>query len=569
MILFKKLRWKNLLSTGNHFTELVLNGNTNTLVVGTNGSGKSTMLDALCFGLFGKPFRNINKPNLLNSINGRDCVVEVEFSIGNKEYKIIRGIKPNVFEIYQDSILLNQDAAVRDYQDYLEKFILKLNYKSFTQIVILGSASFTPFMQLSAADRRAIIEDLLDIQIFSTMNSLVKERLSNNKDLTASKKSEIALLEQKYELKKEYQDKLNEDIEAKVKEYEEEILLHRETISSLHREIDNLERKEKAYTEICSKTPEIEKKIAAFRKIESQIESKISKVGTDRHFYEHNADCPTCRQAITLEFKEGQLGELLSKEQELNSGLTELQAKLSAHEALLRVQKNEEKNLSNVRIQLATTKTGKTGLEVTIKKIEKQIKELKTPKQTESDGNELDLIQSQIKQSQDELRQLLEDKAYYDTAAVLLKDTGIKTNIIKQYLPVINKLVNKYLTSMDFFVNFNLDESFKETIKSRHRDDFSYHNFSEGEKQRIDMALMLTWRAVAKLKNSTNTNLLILDEVFDSSLDTSGTEDLMKILHTLDGVNLFVISHKGDILQDKFVNTIRFEKVRNFSRIIK
>ncbi len=569
MILFKRLRWKNLLSTGNHFTEILLNGNPNTLIVGANGSGKSTMLDALCFGLFGKPFRGVNKPNLLNSINGRDCVVEIEFSIGTKEYKIVRGIKPNVFEIYQDAVLLNQDAAVRDYQDYLEKFILKLNYKSFTQIVILGSASFTPFMQLSAADRRAIIEDLLDIQIFSTMNSLVKERLSNNKDLTVAKKSEISLLEQKYELKKEYQDKLNEDIEAKVKEYEKEILLHRETIRTLCGEIDDLEQSKKALAEICAKIPENEKKIAAFTKVESQIESKISKVGNDRSFYEHNADCPTCRQAITLEFKEGQLTELATKEQELRSGLTELQTKITEQENVIAELREKDKELSNVRVQIATTNTSVKGLNDTIKRLEKEIKELRTPKVSNTDTNELETIQTQIKQAQEELKQLISDKSYLDVASTLLKDTGIKTNIIKQYLPVINKLVNKYLTSMDFFVNFNLDESFKETIKSRHRDDFSYHNFSEGEKQRIDMALMLTWRAVAKLKNSTNTNLLILDEVFDSSLDTSGTEDLMKILHTLDGVNLFVISHKGDILQDKFMNTIRFEKVKNFSRIMK
>jgi len=569
MILFKRLRWKNLLSTGNHFTEILLNGNPNTLIVGTNGSGKSTMLDALCFGLFGKPFRGINKPNLLNSINGRDCVVEIEFSIGNKEYKIVRGIKPNVFEIYQDAVLLNQDAAVRDYQDYLEKFILKLNYKSFTQIVILGSASFTPFMQLSAADRRAIIEDLLDIQIFSTMNSLVKERLSNNKDLTVAKKNEISLLDQKYELKKEYQDKLNEDIESKVNEYEKEILLHRETIRTLCGEIDDLEQSKKALAEICAKIPENEKKIAAFTKVESQIESKISKVGNDRSFYEHNADCPTCRQAITLEFKEGQLTELATKEHELRSGLTELQTKITEQENIVAELREKDKELSNVRVQIATTNTSVKGLNDTIKRLEKEIKELRTPKVSNTDTNELETIQTQIKEAQEELKQLMIDKTYLDVASTLLKDTGIKTNIIKQYLPVINKLVNKYLTSMDFFVNFNLDESFKETIKSRHRDDFSYHNFSEGEKQRIDMALMLTWRAVAKLKNSTNTNLLILDEVFDSSLDTSGTEDLMKILHTLDGVNLFVISHKGDILQDKFMNTIRFEKVKNFSRIMK
>jgi DNA repair exonuclease SbcCD ATPase subunit len=569
MILFKTLRWKNLLSTGNYFTEIALNSNANTLIVGTNGSGKSTMLDSLCFGLFGKPFRAINKPNLVNSINSRDTVVEVEFSIGNKEYKIVRGIKPNIFEIYQDNVLLNQDAAVRDYQDYLERFILKLNYKSFTQIVILGSASFTPFMQLSAADRRAIIEDLLDIQIFSTMNSLVKSRLSDNKDSIITKKNDVSLSNQRYELKKEHQDKLNQDIEAKVKEYEEEILLHRETIRTLSGEVDDLERTKQTLTDICSQIPENEKKITALKKIESQIEGKISKVGTDRSFYEHNADCPTCRQAITMGFKEEQLKELHTKEEELAGGLTELQIKITEQENKITDLRSKEKDLSNVRVQLGMTQTSIKGLNESIVKLTNQIKEIKDTKQESLDENELVNIQTEIAQAEEELKTLMEEKSYLDVASVLLKDTGIKTNIIKQYLPVINKLVNKYLTSMDFFVNFNLDESFKETIKSRHRDDFSYHNFSEGEKQRIDMALMLTWRAIAKLKNSTNTNLLILDEVFDSSLDITGTEELMKILHSLDDVNLFVISHKGDILQDKFANTIRFEKVKNFSRIIK
>ena len=568
MIIFKTLRWKNLLSTGNHFTELKLNSNTNTLVVGTNGSGKSTMLDALCFALFGKPFRNINKPNLLNSINGKDCIVEVEFNIGNKQYKIVRGIKPNLFEIYQDGELVNQDAAVRDYQEYLEKFILKLNYKSFTQIVILGSASFTPFMQLSASDRRAIIEDLLDIEIFSTMNSLVKERTSANKEQTFVKKSEIDLLSQKYSLKKEHQDKLNEDKEVKVNEYASEIQSCRETIRTLHREIDDLERQKQTYTEVCSKIPENEKKITAFKKVESKIESKISQVGTDRSFYEHNADCPTCRQAITLEFKERHLGDLLSKEHELASGLTELQAKITEHETLLVQLRSDEQTLHTVRIELATKQTGKAGLQAAIAKLEKQITDLSTVEDDTAVEN-LTSIKNEIDTAQNNLKDLLEERAYYDAASVLLKDTGIKTKIIKQYLPIINKLINKYLASLDFFVNFNLDESFKETIKSRHRDDFGYHNFSEGEKQRIDMALMLTWRAVAKLKNSSSTNLLILDEVFDSSLDTTGTEELMKILHGLDEVNLFVISHKGDILQDKFANTIKFEKVKNFSRIVK
>ena len=568
MIIFKTLRWKNLLSTGNHFTEIKLNSNTNTLVVGTNGSGKSTMLDALCFSLFGKPFRNVNKPNLLNSINGKDCVVEIEFEIGSKQYKIVRGIKPNIFEIYQDGILLNQDASVRDYQDYLERFIVKLNYKSFTQIVILGSASFVPFMQLSASDRRAIIEDLLDIQIFSTMNSLVKDRSSINKENTILKKSEIELLKQRYELKKEYQDKLNEDKETKVKEYDAEIQSCRETLLTLCGEIDSLERKQETYTEICKKIPENEKKIAAFKKVESKIESKISQVGTDRGFYEHNADCPTCRQAITMESKERHMGELLSKQQELVSGLTELQGKIAEHETVLTQLRSDEQKLHATRIELAAKQTGKSGLESAIVKLQKQITDLNTI-QEKTDDNELIVLNEQVTTTEVQLRDLIEEKSYYDTAASLLRDSGIKTKIIKQYLPIINKLVNKYLASLDFFVNFNLDESFKETIKSRHRDDFSYHNFSEGEKQRIDMALMLTWRAVAKLKNSSNTNLLILDEVFDSSLDNTGTEELMKILHGLEGVKQFVISHKGDILQDKFINTIRFEKVKNFSRIVK
>jgi DNA repair exonuclease SbcCD ATPase subunit len=569
MILFKTLRWKNLLSTGNYFSEIQLNANTNSLIIGENGSGKSTMLDALCFALFGKAFRNVNKPNLLNSINGKDCVVEVEFDIGNKQYKIVRGIKPNIFEIYQDGTLVNQDAAMRDYQEYLEKFIIKLNYKSFTQIVILGSASFVPFMQLSASDRRAIIEDLLDIQIFSTMNGLVRDKISINKDAMITKKNEIELMQQKYDIKKEHQDKLNEDKEVKVNEYASEIQSCTETLRTISGDIDSLEEQKAHLLPLVAKIPENEKKIIALKKVESKIESKISEVGTHRHFYDHNADCPTCRQTITVESKERHLGELQSKEQELASGLKELQEKITEHETLLGQLRSNEQTLHTLRIELATKQTGKAGLEAAIVKLQKQIDDLNSADKKSADVTELTNLKTQIKTSKEDLKVLIEEKSYYEVATSLLKDSGIKTKIIKQYLPIINKLVNKYLASLDFFVNFNLDESFKETIKSRHRDDFSYHNFSEGEKQRIDMALMLTWRAVAKLKNSSSTNLLILDEVFDSSLDTTGTEELMKILHGLEDVNLFVISHKGDILQDKFANTIRFKKVKNFSRIIK
>jgi DNA repair exonuclease SbcCD ATPase subunit len=564
------VRWKNLLSTGNYFTEIKLNNNTNTLVVGENGSGKSTMLDALCFGLFGKAFRNVNKPNLLNSINGKDCVIEVEFDTNNKSYKIVRGIKPNKFEIYCDGELVNQDAAARDYQEYLEKFILKLNYKSFTQIVILGSASFVPFMQLSSSDRRAIIEDLLDIQIFSTMNGLLKDRLTNNKDVMFQSKSEIELTQQRYDLQDKHIKGLKQNNEDKVTEYVSEIRINTSTIQTLHGEIANLSSQVETHQNLVAEKTLVEDKVKKITKLESQIESNLSKFRKDISFFAHNDDCPTCRQAIATEFKETELQTLQTKATECEHGLTQLEVKLLAEQTKLNEITEIQRRIQSLQIEIATKNTSITETNKYITKLEKLIEELKTNKaSTEKEEQELELLKNTLTTSKDNLRSLIDEKSYFEVASGLLKDTGIKTKIIKQYLPIINKLVNKYLASLDFFVNFNLDESFKETIKSRHRDDFTYNNFSEGEKQRIDMALMLTWRAVAKLKNSSNTNLLILDEVFDSSLDTNGTEELMKILHMLEGVNLFVISHKGDILVDKFANVVRFEKVNNFSRIMK
>jgi DNA repair exonuclease SbcCD ATPase subunit len=570
MITFRYVRWKNLLSTGNYFTEIKLNNNTNTLVVGENGSGKSTMLDALCFGLFGKAFRNVNKPNLLNSINGKDCVIEVEFDTNNKSYKIIRGIKPNKFEIYCDGELVNQDAAARDYQEYLEKFILKLNYKSFTQIVILGSASFVPFMQLSSSDRRAIIEDLLDIQIFSTMNGLLKDRLTNNKDVMFQSKSEIELTQQRYDLQDKHIKELKQNNEDKVAEYVSEIRINTSTIQTLHGEIANLSSQVETHQNLVAEKTLVEDKVKKITKLESQIESNLSKFRKDISFFAHNDDCPTCRQAIATEFKETELQTLQTKATECEHGLTQLEVKLLEEQTKLNEITEIQRRIQTLQIEIATKNTSIIETNKYITKVEKIIEELKTNKaSTEKEEQELELLKSTLTTSKENLRSLIDEKSYYEVASGLLKDTGIKTKIIKQYLPIINKLVNKYLASLDFFVNFNLDESFKETIKSRHRDDFTYNNFSEGEKQRIDMALMLTWRAVAKLKNSSNTNLLILDEVFDSSLDTNGTEELMKILHMLEGVNLFVISHKGDILVDKFANVVRFEKVNNFSRIMK
>jgi DNA repair exonuclease SbcCD ATPase subunit len=570
LILFRNIKWKNFLSTGNHYTEVKLNNNQNTLIVGENGSGKSTLLDALCFVLFGKAFRNINKPQLLNSINQKDCVVELTFDTNNKSYRIVRGIKPNVFEIYCDGDLINQDAATRDYQEVLEKSILKLNYKSFTQIVILGSASFTPFMQLSASDRRAIIEDLLDIQIFSTMNGIVKDRLSNNKDLTSEKKHEIDLENQKYDLQKKHIDQLKQNNDDKVKEYEKEIETNSNTVSTLLKEIDTITTEVQELQLVVNSKVETETKIKKITKLESQIESNLSKIRKDISFFQEHDDCPTCRQAIASSFKKEELKTLNTKSQECEHGLTQLEQKLLAEQEKLNDISEKQSQIQKRQVKIATNNATISELNKYNSKLQKQIEELKNNKVvTDKEEGELKVLKESLDALKKDLRDLIDEKTYLETAGNLLKDTGIKTKIVKQYLPIINKLVNKYLASLDFFVNFNLDESFKETIKSRHRDDFSYNNFSEGEKQRIDMALMLTWRAVAKLKNSSNTNLLILDEVFDSSLDNNGTEYLMNILHMLEGTNLFVISHKGDILQDKFSNVIRFQKVKNFSKVIK
>jgi DNA repair exonuclease SbcCD ATPase subunit len=570
MLVFRYVRWKNLLSTGNYFTEIKLDNTSNTLVVGENGSGKSTMLDALCFGLFGKPFRSIVKPNLINSINGKDTVVEVEFNAGNKSYKIIRGIKPNIFEIYQDGELLNQDAAARDYQEYLEKFILKMNYKSFTQIVILGSASFTPFMQLSNTDRRAIIEDLLDIQIFSTMNGLVKEKLSNNKDLSVAKKHEIDIDQQKYELKESHIKQLKQNNDEKIDEYQLDIANNSNHIVTLETQTsEHTDKIDTLQADVTSRL-DTEQKVKKFNQLETQIETNLSKYKKDVNFFEHNDNCPTCRQTIDKHFKEEEIGNLTNKITECTVGLSQLEIKLLEEQNKLNEISEKQKQIQELQIKIATNTTSITEIKKYIVRIEKHIDELKNTKDiSDTEQKQLEELKVKIDEAEKELKELIDEKTYYEVASGLLKDTGIKTKIIKQYLPIINKLVNKYLASLDFFVNFNLDESFKETIKSRHRDEFTYNNFSEGEKQRIDMALMLTWRAVAKLKNSSNTNLLILDEIFDSSLDVNGTDELIKILHMLEDVNLFVISHKGDILQDKFNHVIKFEKIKNFSRIVK
>lgn len=570
MIVFKKVRYRNFISTGNYYTEIDFQRSSNTLIIGSNGAGKSTMLDALCFTLFGKAFRSINKPQLINAINQKDCVTECEFDIGNKKYKIIRGIKPNIFEIYQDGDLLNQDAASRDYQEYLEKFILKLNYKSFTQIVILGSASFVPFMQLSASDRRSIIEDLLDIQIFSTMNTVLKEKMSGNKDHVVENNSKLQIVEAKIEIQNTHIKSIQKTNDEKVEEYDNQIKLYNTDILELQEKIQQTSNAINVLQTDVENKIEVEARLKKFTKLESQIENNLSKYRTDIGFFEQNDNCPTCKQEIALGFKEQQIKENNDRVTEIESGLKVLEEKLLAEQERLNEITVKQKEIQKLQISNATNTTSITETNKYIAKLKLQIESLKSNKDNlDAENTKLNELNNELEVILQKKKELIDEKTYYEAASSLLKDTGIKTKIIKQYLPVINKVVNKHLATFDFFVNFNLDESFKETIKSRHRDAFSYESFSEGEKQRIDMALMLTWRTIAKLKNSANTNLLILDEIFDSSLDANGTEYLMNILHMLEDVNLFVISHKGDILQDKFRSVIKFEKVNNFSRIAK
>ena len=558
----------NLLSTGNKFTEVFLNKSPTTLIIGENGSGKSTILDALCFGLFNKPFRNITKPQLLNSINGKNALVEIEFSIGKKDYKIVRGIKPNKFEIFLNDELLNQDAAARDYQKYLEEHVLKLNYKSFTQIVILGSASFTPFMQLTTNARREIIEDLLDIKVFSTMNEVLKDKASDVKSKIQDAETNITIAKNKAETQQEYIQKLEADrekqvshlkretanVEIKINEIGNDIQAHTNIIDSKVVEIDDYDTISKRQTKLTN--------------IRTKLLDKIKRAKDEINFYEENDTCPTCDQSLSQDVKTEHIEKRSSNILEIEAAIAE--ADVQAEQIQKRIVEINKIQSEIAKIQKTITELN-TEVSVNNKLITKLNKEIESANTDNVDiGSEkekLKEIAKDILQLSNDKGELSQEKYYLDVASILLKDTGIKTKIIKQYLPVMNKIINKYLQAMDFFVSFELDESFNETIKSRHRDDFSYASFSEGEKQRIDLALMMAWRSIAKLKNSTNTNLLVLDEVFDSSLDNSGADLLYQILNTVDtNTNVFVISHR-DQMFDKFRSVIRFQKVNNFSQI--
>jgi len=570
VIVFQNVRWKNLLSTGNSFTEVQLNKASNTLIIGDNGAGKSTILDALCFGLFNKPFRSIKKDQLINSVNQGGTLVEIEFIIGNREYLVKRGIKKNLFEIYQDGKLLNQDAKIKDYQEFLEKNILKLNFKSFTQIVILGM-SFIPFMQLRASDRRTIIEDLLDIEIFSVMNYLLRSKVTQNKNDIGTVDIALGLSENEQKLTKIMIDKLKEDKTVQIKKNKKDIEKHEEFLKTHKENINQIIKKIEKLNESISDESNTRGKIDSLHDYQRDIEKNIDKYEDEIEFYEKNEACNTCRQDIPKTFRKSMIENFHAKMHECGRALLKIGNTLKEKEKRISEIDTISNNVDFQKAEIARNQNTIDACTQYIKKVAKQNEEIsQMADDIDEKKNELNVIDKDIEIYNKEKEKLSNQKYLYELATTMLKDGGIKTRIIKQYLPIMNTLINKYLAQMDFFVSFNLDENFNESIKSRHRDEFTYDSFSEGEKMRIDLALLFTWRAVAKLKNSANTNLLILDEVFDSSLDAAGTDEFMRILNNLvKNTNVFVISHKGEILFDKFKSVLKFEKRKNFSQIIK
>ena len=570
MIVFKTLSWRNFLSTGNAENKIVLNKSQSTLVIGRNGEGKSTMLDALTFALFSKPFRNINKPQLVNSINGKNCVVEIEFDIGTNEYKIIRGLKPNIFEIWLNGNKINQDAASKDYQNVLEQQILRLNYKTFTQVVILGSASFVPFMQLPAWQRREVIEDILDISIFSTMNQILKERVNENKDQLNTIDNQIKTAKSNVEIQKKLIGSLVsskkqqvDQIRKQIADNEEELTANEKSRLAFSNKIDSILASSEDEGDLNQWIASTVKAKTTFAHTKEQTEKNLT-------FFNENEVCPSCSQNIPHEHKT----DIITR---LNQDVIEIQSSMSviedAYSKLIERQNkfNESsKNILTLSAQCNSLVSANTLL------TKQNIKLLKDIENANGDTNNIDEEKNKLKQIADEALILIDDKnrlyqekQIHDISSILLKDSGIKTAIIKEYLPFMNKFINGYLTAMDFYVHFELDESFNEVIKSRFRDEFTYASFSEGEKMRIDLAILFTWRQIAKMKNSVNTNLLILDEIFDSSLDNSGTDYFLSIMNAIgDKSNVFVISHKGDQLFDKFHSVVKFEKKNDFSSIV-
>jgi len=569
MIIFKKIRWKNFLSSGNFFTEIELNKTENTLIIGSNGAGKSTILDALCFSLFNKPFRKINKPQLVNTINDKDCLVEVEFTKGNSEYKIVRGQKPNVFEIWKNGDFLNQQSNAVDQQKHLEQNILKLNYKSFTQIVILGSSNFVPFMQLNPSNRRDVIEDLLDIKIFSSMNNIVKDNIRSCKEEIRNLTQEKNNLEEKISMQENFIEELENRGNTNIN-------FKKEKINKLDIEIDGYMKKNIVVQEsVNDHTKQQETligsvdKLVKLNNLKGKISQKVSTIAKENKFFKDNLSCPVCTQTIEEEFRLNRIAESQNKTKELKKGYKDLEKAIE-----LEQQRECEFNSLSQEIVKLTHEISQNNTRIILN--QRQIKDLESEicritDQLANRSTENEKLDSLKEKSKNNLRDLSEKKVEvenYELVHNLLKDGGVKTKIVKKYLPIINQLVNKYLQLMDFYINFSLDEEFKENVKSPIHEDFSYSSFSEGEKMRIDLALLFTWREIAKIKNSSNTNLLIMDEVFDSSLDVSGTDEFMKIIrYIVKDTNIFVISHKSE-LHDKFENVVKFDKVKGFSQLV-
>ena len=565
MICFETIRYKNFLSTGNVYTTISLNKNPTTLIVGENGAGKSTILDALTFALYNKSFRKIKKSQLINTITNKNTVVEIEFSIYSNKYKIVRGIKPNIFEIYKNNKLLNQSADLKDYQEILEKQILKINYKSFCQVVILGSATFLPFMQLPAAQRREIIENLLDLEIFTSMNSILKDKLSNNKELIYKEESQIKILEDRISMIERYSEKLKKDKEKENNERKEKVKKYKSSIKKEQKILEKLEIEIVSFSSFQQNENKLLQKYNKLNSLKSKIEVNLENTQKEIKFLSEYDDCPTCKQSIDIDFKNKTTNEKNKSIEEFENGLKQLIDNISVIEKNLKEIKKNKSKLDDLKIE-------RNKVLIQIKSFEDNIKLLENEAKNSVEENSLydiDKTKEELKKSIDEYNRLSNDKNILSSLSIILKDGGIKSKIIKKYIPLINKQINLFLTNLNFYVKFELDEEFNEIIKSRHRDEFSYSSFSEGERMKINLAILFTWRIISKLRNSVNTNLLIMDEVFDSSLDSDSTEDFMKIINNFDTkTNIFIISHKTEQLNDKFDNIIKFKKVKNFSKVV-